>query len=174
MYIEPVNVSMAPPEWKLDSARSRHGGDAGPPPSGSAGAPRGWAFGRCLAAASPETLSQLGAALKRAFACGATPFEVIAGAPFERYGARVTFEHASPGPLAREFGLDGHPWAAPRWVGVRVAPGGELRVKAYHPVERLDARFELPSEWPGDLHPIMASLDGDAIEIYLRKLLVCG
>ena len=112
--------------------------------------------------------------MKRAFACGATPFEVIAGAPFERYGARVTFEHASPGTLAREFGLDGHPWGAPRWVGVRVAPGGELRVKAYHPVERLDARFELPSEWPGDLHPIMASLDGDAIEIYLRKRLACS
>src|SRR5581483_8569732 len=62
-------------------------------------------------------------------------------------------------------------------VGLRVRPGGELRAKAYHAIERVDERFELPREWPIDLYPVMASLDrghgGDAVEIYLRKHGAC-
>lgn len=168
---------MAPPERKSDAGRQRRGDgdDVGFPPSTLAAAPWWWTFGRCLTATSPETLPHLAAALKRAFACGATPFEVIAGAPFAHYGARVTFEHrTSPETLAHEFALDRHPWGTPRWVGVRVKAGGELRAKAYHLVERVDERFELPPEWPRDLHPVMASLDGDAVEIYLRKQGACG
>jgi hypothetical protein len=157
-----------------DSGQSDHGGDeADPSRVTSAAAPWWWTFGRCLTATSPDTLSQLGTALQRASVCGATPFEVIAGAPFARYGARVTFEHPSPGTLAREFGLGDHPWGTPRWFGVRVAPGGRLRVKAYHRVERIDERFELPPSWPRDLYPVMASLDGDSVEIYLRKRDAC-
>jgi hypothetical protein len=120
-------------------------------------------FARCLTATSPQNLSQLDAALERASACGATAFEVIAGAPFARYGARVTFEHSSPEILARAFGLDTHPWGIPRWIGVRAVPGGEIRVKAYHRVERIDERFVIPQGWPRDLYPIMASLHGDRL-----------
>jgi len=101
---------------------------------------------------------------------------VIAGAPFARYGARVTLRHPSAdggAELARAFGFGAHPWGAPTWIGLRVRPGGELRAKAYHAIDRVDERFELPREWPIDLYPVMASLDGDAIEIYLRKRGAC-
>jgi len=128
---------------------------------------------RCLAATDPGTLHQLNSALKRAYSCGALPFEIIAGAPFERYGARVTFQHPSPEILARAFNLDRHPWGAPDWVGLRIAANGPLRVKPYHRVDQVDARFELPPAWPTDLYPVMAALDGEITELYLRKRQAC-
>jgi hypothetical protein len=113
-------------------------------------------------------------AMERACESGAVPFEVIAGAPFARYGVRVTFQHQSPAALARVFGFETHAWGAPDWVGVRVRPDGTLVKKAYHRLEVLDGRFTLPAGWPGDLYPIMASLDGDAVEVYLRKWNQCS
>ena len=133
-----------------------------------------WNLAQCLTASAPETFPDLSGALERACASGATPFEVIAGAPVARYGARVTLQHASRETLARAFALDAHPWGTPRWIGIRASPGRPLRVKPYHLVDRLDARFDLPADWPDDLYPLMASLDGGAVEIYLRKKHACG
>lgn len=112
--------------------------------------------------------------MERASEFGALPFEVIAGTPFARYGARVTFKHESPAMLAQAFGFEGHAWGPPNWVGVRVRSDGTLLKKAYHRVESLDARFAVPDEWPKDLYPVMASLDGDAVELYLRKRNACS
>ncbi len=120
----------------------------------------------CLAAASPRTISQIRAVLERAWAAGARPFEVIAGAPRARYGARITFDGAVAA-MAETYGLGAHPWGVPAWVGVRVRDDGETRAKAYH--KNFDANaFPLWRELPGELYPVMASLDGDAREIYLR------
>jgi hypothetical protein len=117
---------------------------------------------RCLAVKDPEMLPPLRQAFACAEAAGAVPFEVIAGAPFGRYGARITFRPgpgAEPRELARAFGLDGHPWGAPAWVGVRVLPGGAVHAKAYHTLDALDDRFTLPAGLPTGLQPVMAALD---------------
>jgi hypothetical protein len=127
----------------------------------------------CLTATSPDTLSQLNEGLERGFACGGFVCEVTAGAPFSHYGARLTLRHDLPGALGRAFGFDDHPWGPPRLVGLRIRPGGQLRAKPYHAVDRLDERFELPAEWPRDLYPIWASLDGDVVELYLGKRDAC-
>jgi hypothetical protein len=112
--------------------------------------------------------------MERAFQFGAVPFEVIAGSPFSRYGARVTFQHRSPAALAEAFGFEEHPWGAPSWVGVRVMSDGRVLKKAYHRLQANDGRYSLPAEWPRDLDPIMVSLDGEAVEVYLRKRNACG
>jgi hypothetical protein len=94
---------------------------------------------------------------------------VIAGAPFRRYGARVTFRPVKKArPLAAAFGLDGHPWGDPTWVGIRVRPDGGLQAKAYHRLEKLDGRFVLPPGLPAGLRPVMAALHEGALELYLR------
>jgi hypothetical protein len=113
--------------------------------------------------------------LYRASVCGAFPFEVIAGSPHSRYGARVTLQHPTweDGALGRAFGFANHPWGPPRWVGLRIGASGQLRTKAYHQLTRLDDRFPLPSDFPADLDPVMAALDGEATEVYLRKRLPC-
>ncbi len=104
-----------------------------------------------------------------ALAAGGRPFEVIAGTPNIRYGARITFSPAAGDPrqLAAAFGLERHPWGIPAWIGIRVLQTG-ARAKAYHKFTRLDDRFALPANFPADFYPVMASLDGDATEVYLR------
>lgn len=107
--------------------------------------------------------------IERAAASGAVPFEVIAGTPQARYGARLTFRpRGDPRPLAAAFGFAEHPWGVPAWVGVRVYPDGTVQAKAYHRLRRLDSRFELPPGLPPGFHPVMASLNQGAIELYLR------
>ncbi len=107
-----------------------------------------------------------------ALAAGAVPFEVIAGTPFARYGARITFRAGGdPAGLATTLGLAEHPWGLPTWIGLRARLDGAVHVKAYHPPERLDRqRFALPAGLPEGLAPVMAALDGDSAELYLRLL----
>ena len=96
------------------------------------------------------------------------PFEVIAGTPCERYGARLTFRAVGgSAALAAAFGLTHHPWGAPDWVGVRVSRSGGLKVKAYHRLTDVH-RFQLPAGLPAPLYPVMAALHEDAVEVYLR------
>ncbi|HEY8021952.1 MAG TPA: hypothetical protein VIH93_12680 [Thermoanaerobaculia bacterium] len=139
---------------------------------------------RCLAVPCPSLAAPLEAALARAAAAGAAPFEVVAGAPFTRYGSRLTFQpgadSARAADLGDAFGFAGHPWGAPAWVGLRVSPGGAVRAKAYHAAPRwddlrsllvrgLECPPQLPAGLPDGLRPVMAALDGEAAEIYLRR-----
>jgi hypothetical protein len=118
--------------------------------------------------ASPDSAARLEGEIELALAVGGRPFEVIAGAPAARYGARITFRPSGdPCQLAAAFGLERHPWGVPSWIGVRVLAAG-VRRKAYHKLNRLDDRFALPTNLPDDFYPVMASLDGDATEVYLR------
>lgn len=71
--------------------------------------------------------------------------------------------------MARALGVAGHPWGVPDWIGTRVPPDGRLHSKPYHRVIDLDDRFHLPPGLPATLHPVMASLDGDVVELYLRR-----
>jgi hypothetical protein len=99
---------------------------------------------------------------------GAVPFEVIAGTPGERYGARLTFRATgSTAALAEAGGFTHHPWGAPDWLGVRVSRGAGLQVKAYHRLTDL-RRFRLPAGLPAPLYPVMAALHDNAVEVYLR------
>ncbi|HYG62648.1 MAG TPA: hypothetical protein VEL74_08705 [Thermoanaerobaculia bacterium] len=128
---------------------------------------------RCLAVPEPTVLPPLAEAFHRAADAGGAPFEVIAGAPFRRYGARVTFRPTGEaGSLAAAFGLDSHPWGDPTWVGIRVRPDGSVQAKAYHRLEgslgRLDGRFVLPPGLPAGLRPVMAALHEGSRELYLR------
>ena len=96
------------------------------------------------------------------------PFEVIAGTPRERYGARITFRATGPNAeLAAAFGLQNHPWGDPDWVGFRFGRGDTRKVKAYHRLMDV-SRFRLPSGLPTPLYPVMAALHEDSTEVYLR------
>jgi hypothetical protein len=129
-------------------------------------------LGQCLVVHQPDSAGAMHEVIQRATASGAVPFEVIAGTPHTRYGARLTFRPVDdPRPLAAAFGLEDHPWGLPAWVGVRVYADGTVRAKAYHRLERLDGRFELPVSLPPGLHPVMASLYEGAIELYLFQRL---
>jgi hypothetical protein len=137
-------------------------------------APWAVALGRVLTAIGRHPLPQLNVVLQRACDCGATPFEVVAGAPVQQYGARVTIEHVtSPETLAHLFNLDQHPWGIPRWIGLRATLDGEIRAKPYHLAGQLPPALQLPSSWPTDLSPRMASLDGESVEAYLAKEGAC-
>jgi len=136
----------------------------------------------CLTLSSPPSASVLGQAVQAAVAVGGLPFEAVAGTPTARYGARLSFR---PGhdrrALAAAFGLDAHPWGLPDWIGVRVRPQRTVSTKAYHRLAHLDSavceggRFRfagldlpLPEALPAGLRPIMASQDGESVELYLR------
>lgn len=135
---------------------------------------------RCLSASNQrfDTLLHLREAMERAFAAGALPFEVISGTPARRYGARITLTlGAQPARVAAAFGLEQHPLGIPTWIGLRVRDGGSVRVKAYHRMgpSQLDEswRQRLPAGLPEGLVPVMAALDGDARELYLRLQPAC-
>jgi hypothetical protein len=124
----------------------------------------------CLSAGWPKTFPILQSKIKSALAASGRPFEVIVGAPASRYGARLTFRPVGdPLTLATAFDLGRHPWGPPSWIGIRVTPAGVAHAKPYHRLNKLDGRFILPTSLPGDLYPIMASLDGDAAEVYFRS-----
>jgi hypothetical protein len=130
---------------------------------------------QCLALEHAASLDAMREIVERAAASGAVPFEVIAGTPRARYGARLTFRPgADPRPLAAAFGFADHPWGVPAWVGVRVYPDGTTHAKAYHRVGRFDDRFALPAAMPRGFRPVMASLDGGATELYLRFAPACA
>jgi hypothetical protein len=130
----------------------------------------------------PEAGPPLLRALDAALAAGGQPFEAIAGSPVDRYGARLSFRPAGdPAPLAEEFGLAEHPWGLPAWVGVRVRPDCSLHAKGYHRLPRLDTeawaegtfavagrRLPLPARLPEGLYPVMGSLEGEEVELYMR------
>jgi hypothetical protein len=113
--------------------------------------------------------------METALRAGGVPFDVIAGAPAERYGARVTFRPAcDPRRLAAIFGLESHPWGVPCWIGLRVSPAGEADIKPYHRLDRLDNRFKFPDNFTDNLYPFAASLHGDQKEVYLRQRTSCS
>jgi hypothetical protein len=107
--------------------------------------------------------------MKELCGAGGRPFEVIAGAPRDAFGVRITYEAPrASAELARAAGIDRHPWGVPAWIGVRLSSTGALSFKPYHQLDRLDDRFVLPRNLPAPLVPVMASLDGDETELYLR------
>jgi hypothetical protein len=129
----------------------------------------------CLTAGWPEIFPILQSKIKFALAASGRPFEVVAGTPASRYGARLTFRPAAdPLRLATAFDLERHPWGTPSWIGIRVSPAGVVHAKPYHRLTRLDGRFVLPAGLRGDLYPVMASLDGDAAEVYFRSSSTCS
>jgi hypothetical protein len=140
-------------------------------PAVLAAAPGRWSIlANCLTISCSAAFDHLEHQFELATGAGGRPFEVMAGAPFARYGARAAFTAppAAMWPMAAALGVGHHPWGTPSWVGVRVSPAGLVRIKLYHRIARLNGRFQLPHELPGDLYPVMAALDGDTREIYLR------
>ena len=114
-----------------------------------------------------------GEATRKACDLGAVPFEIIAGTPAARYGARVTFRFpTTKGAFLAEFGLDRHPWGPPNWVSLRHVSGAGLAAKAYHAVSGVES---LPFEprFAEHLYPVMASLYQCGREDYLRFKGVC-
>jgi hypothetical protein len=117
---------------------------------------------------SPNNTPVFEESIKKASAFGATPFEVVNGSPAARYGARITFRLPSnKRDFLAHFALEGHPWGAPDWAGIRIADQGGLRVKPYH---RVVTAGPLPfhPDLTRRLRPIMASLSGGVREEYLR------
>jgi hypothetical protein len=112
-------------------------------------------------------------AIENACRLGAVPFEVIAGTPKARYGARITFRLPSdPSLFVRGFGLEDHAWGSPDWVGFRSRNDGSLGMKAYHQSVKLDA-LSFQEKLRGRLDFVMASLDGDSTETYWRLRGAC-
>lgn len=126
---------------------------------------------RCLGAAQRETVPHLLEGLERALGAGAQPFEVIAGSPHHRYGARITFSASSPSTCRRledACGLEPHPWGDWSWVGLRVHPEGNTEWKRYHTVNQLRLSLDPPDAAPPGLVPVMASLHNGEVETYYR------
>jgi len=128
---------------------------------------------RCLSFSSPRCEPAndtpiFQRAIEKACALGAVPFEVIAGTPKSRYGTRITLRLPSDkSQFMRDFGLDGHPWGLPEWVGLRTHGAGPLVVKAYHqkpPVAPISFEEKLRSR----LDLVMASLHSSFTETYWR------
>ena len=128
-------------------------------------------FAHCLTTIYSKAAAKLQTNIEAAFDAGGLPFEIIAGVPANRYGARVTFYPATHAPtLARAFDLERHPWGVPSWIGIRVLPNGEAKVKPYHRAAQFGDRFALPPQLPSDLYPLAASFDrGTTKELYLRQ-----
>ena len=128
---------------------------------------------RCLSFSSPlcepaHDTPILQKAIEKACALGGVPLEVIVGTPKDRYGARITLRLPfDKSEFVRAFGLDGHPWGLPEWVGLRTQGDGRLVIKAYHkegPVDPLPFQEKLS----GRLDLVMAALHGDSTEAYWR------
>jgi hypothetical protein len=117
---------------------------------------------------SRSSLEAFRAAVGVALASGARPFEVIAGAPYDRYGARMTFVPKT-GDASRLGAAicGGHPWGPPTWLGIRWVDG-RLAIKPYHRITHLPDTHSF-AEVADDLVPQLAALDGDRIEVYLRS-----
>lgn len=107
--------------------------------------------------------------MHRAFDAGGHVFEVIAGAPIERYGLRITVS-AGPTPqrLADALGLAAHPLGLPAWVAIRLSQQGALSFKAYHRPDPAGDPWTLPKGFPGGLRPSMVSAEGARTEHYLQ------
>jgi hypothetical protein len=135
----------------------------------------------CLTVAAPDSAAVLERVARTAVDAGGVPFEAIAGAPVWRYGARLAFRPTDRDALAHALGLGGHPWGLADFAGVRVRADGACSAKAYHRLARFDGAawaggtfavgelsLPVPRGLPGGLYPIMVSLDGDDVELYLR------
>lgn len=97
----------------------------------------------------------------------ATPFELVTGVPHMYFGARVTFVVPSePDDFLTAFGLAGHPWGIPAWVGLRVASAG-LIAKCYHRLGHIPG-MHFRSELMNRFQPVMISLHSGRQEYYLR------
>jgi hypothetical protein len=120
-----------------------------------------------LATAHPAALPSLAGVVTALRAVGGVPFEVIAGTPAARYGARITFRPGGdPVALAGAAGLSDHPWGVPDWIGVRTSADGTVRCKAYHRRPPRLAITTVHRGLPPGLDPVMAARDGDAVEVY--------
>ena len=115
---------------------------------------------RCLTPclSSGANLLHFQRGVQRAIALGARLFEVVLGAPADRYGARLTF---SAGPdaagVAGAFGLAAHPLGPPAWLGLRATHDGALRAKAYHRPDPAGDPWPLPHGYPKGLQPALMS-----------------
>lgn len=122
---------------------------------------------RCLnfgSAAAP----QFETALEKAFMLGAHPFEVTAGTPRARYGARMTFyPPAEKSEFLATFGLTGHPWGPPVSVGLRTNDKGELVIKAYHRLVP-PINFSFHEKLNQHMTPALAALHQNATETYFE------
>jgi hypothetical protein len=141
-----------------------------------------WPFlARCLSfgclgepATHDESIPLLETALERAGILGAYPFEIIAGTPRARYGARITLRlPAEKSRFLIAFGLDHHPWGQPEWVGFRIKGEGQLVIKAYHRVVQL-GQLSFHEKLSGQLYPVMAALHEGSTETYLRYSGCCA
>lgn len=134
-----------------------------------------WALlARCLSFGSlgeppdGETFAILKTALERAGILGAYPFEVIAGTPRTRYGARITLRlPTEKSNFLSTFGLDRHPWGVPEWVGFRIKAHEQLVIKAYHHLVQIGT-LSFHEKLIAELYPVMAALHNGATERYLR------
>ncbi len=140
-------------------------------PPASPGDERWDVLAACIGAAQPATVACLVQEIARVRAAGARPFEVIAGAPHHRYGARITFEtsEANRERAAAASGLPAHPWGAPDWIGLRVSPAGDVVWKAYHRFDRVASLVAVPPQLPPTLVPVMAARHGGTEELYFRR-----
>jgi hypothetical protein len=120
---------------------------------------------RCLnfgSAAAP----QFETALEKAFMLGALPFEVTAGTPRARYGARMSFfPPAERSEFLATFGLTQHPWGPPVSVSLRTNDKGELVTKAYHRLVP-PLNFSFHEKLAGQMNHFLAALYNDATEAY--------
>ena len=126
----------------------------------------------CLAAKHPAALASLGATVERLRAAGGVPFEVIAGTPASRYGARMTFRAAQgcdPAALAAAAGLASHPWGTPEWIGVRTGADGTTRCKGYHRRPPPIGSTTVHRGLPAGLDLVMAAADSEGIEVYAME-----
>ena len=125
-------------------------------------------FGVVAEPAHDEAVAILETALKKAGILGAHPFEVIAGTPRARYGARITLRlPADKSNFLSAFGLDRHPWGPPEWVGFRIKAVDQLVIKAYHRVVQKGS-LSFHEKLAPELYPVMAALHDGGTETYLR------
>lgn len=123
---------------------------------------------QCLTFRRPDHTQVLATAIEKTCSLGATPFEVIAGTPHEKYGARMTFWlPADSGKVLAERGLSGHPWGPPQWFGLRIDNEGRLIAKAYHKIDTM-SRLPVADDFAKKFSPVMSSLHDDVIETYAR------
>jgi hypothetical protein len=139
------------------------------------GAKIDWALlARCLSFGRPGA-SVFEAALEKACTLGAYPFDVVAGTPLARYGARITFSLPDEkSKFLAAFGLDHHPWGPPQFVGLRTNDEGQLVIKAYHQVVQPPVLpFHVHERLGGQLDPYLAALYQGATENYFMYTGVC-